>query len=97
MEEPAAAPEPEPEPEQEPTVEEVKLEGDEKVVEETEEKAPSPTPVESPPNPQEPPKVDCCYFCVCLIYLRGSDGSKKTTLWRSSLGCLQLTQAHSVT
>ncbi|XP_037546579.1 ras GTPase-activating protein-binding protein 2 isoform X2 [Nematolebias whitei] len=56
MEEPAAAPEPEPEPEQEPTVEEVKLEGDEKVVEEIEEKAPSPTPVESPPNPQEPPK-----------------------------------------
>ncbi len=55
MEEPA--PEPEPEPEPEPKVEEVKPEADEKVLEEMEEKAPSPVPVESPPNTQEPPKV----------------------------------------
>uniref|UniRef100_A0A3Q3EP03 G3BP stress granule assembly factor 2b n=1 Tax=Kryptolebias marmoratus TaxID=37003 RepID=A0A3Q3EP03_KRYMA len=54
MEEPT--PEPEPEPEQEPKAEELKPEGDEKVMEEMEEKAPSPAPVESPPNPQEPPK-----------------------------------------
>ncbi|XP_013887340.1 ras GTPase-activating protein-binding protein 2 isoform X3 [Austrofundulus limnaeus] len=54
MDEPA--PEPEPEPEQEPKAEEIKPEGDEKVMEEMEEKAPSPAPVESPPNPQEPPK-----------------------------------------
>ncbi|XP_078478998.1 ras GTPase-activating protein-binding protein 2-like isoform X1 [Lampetra planeri] len=54
MEEPA--PDPEPEPEPEPKVEEVKPEGDEKVLEEMEEKAPSPVPVDSPPNTQEPPK-----------------------------------------
>ncbi|KAI4832704.1 hypothetical protein KUCAC02_015659 [Chaenocephalus aceratus] len=55
MEEPA--PEPEPEPEPEPKVEEVKPEVDVKVLEEIEEKAPSPPPVESPPNTQEPPKA----------------------------------------
>lgn len=55
MEEPA--PEPEPEPEPDPKVEEVKPEADEKVLEEMEDKAPSPVPVESPPNTQEPPKV----------------------------------------
>lgn len=55
MDEPA--PEPETEPEPEPKVEEVKPEGDEKVLDEMEEKAPSPAPVESPPNTQEPPKV----------------------------------------
>uniref|UniRef100_A0A672YRU3 Ras GTPase-activating protein-binding protein 2 n=1 Tax=Sphaeramia orbicularis TaxID=375764 RepID=A0A672YRU3_9TELE len=55
MEEPA--PEPEPEPEPEPKVEEIKAEVDEKVLEEMEEKAPSPVPVESPPNTQEPPKT----------------------------------------
>ncbi|KAL7404531.1 hypothetical protein ABVT39_016047 [Epinephelus coioides] len=55
MEEPA--PEPEPEPEPEPKVEEIKPEVDEKVLEEMEEKAPSPVPVESPPNTQEPPKT----------------------------------------
>lgn len=55
MEEPA--PEPEPEPEPEPKAEEIKPEVDEKVLEEMEEKAPSPVPVESPPNTQEPPKV----------------------------------------
>uniref|UniRef100_A0A3Q3IC88 GTPase activating protein (SH3 domain) binding protein 2 n=1 Tax=Monopterus albus TaxID=43700 RepID=A0A3Q3IC88_MONAL len=51
------APEPEPEPEPEPKVEEIKPETDEKVLEEMEEKAPSPVPVESPPNTQEPPKA----------------------------------------
>uniref|UniRef100_A0A672HJG2 GTPase activating protein (SH3 domain) binding protein 2 n=1 Tax=Salarias fasciatus TaxID=181472 RepID=A0A672HJG2_SALFA len=51
------APEPEPEPEPEPKVEELKPEVDEKVHEELEEKAPSPVPVESPPNTQEPPKT----------------------------------------
>uniref|UniRef100_A0A667ZM82 G3BP stress granule assembly factor 2b n=1 Tax=Myripristis murdjan TaxID=586833 RepID=A0A667ZM82_9TELE len=55
MEEPA--PEPEPEPEPEPKVEEIKPEVDEKVLEEMEEKPPSPVPVESPPNTQEPPKT----------------------------------------
>uniref|UniRef100_A0A8C9XH25 G3BP stress granule assembly factor 2b n=1 Tax=Sander lucioperca TaxID=283035 RepID=A0A8C9XH25_SANLU len=55
MEEPA--PEPEPEPEPESKVEEIKPEVDEKVLEEMEEKAPSPVPVESPPNTQEPPKT----------------------------------------
>uniref|UniRef100_A0A3B4TYJ4 G3BP stress granule assembly factor 2b n=1 Tax=Seriola dumerili TaxID=41447 RepID=A0A3B4TYJ4_SERDU len=55
MEEPA--PEPEPEPEPDPKVEEIKPEVDEKVLEEMEEKAPSPVPVESPPNTQEPPKT----------------------------------------
>uniref|UniRef100_A0A8C4F420 G3BP stress granule assembly factor 2a n=1 Tax=Dicentrarchus labrax TaxID=13489 RepID=A0A8C4F420_DICLA len=55
MEEPA--PEPEPEPEPEPKAEEIKPEADEKVLEEMEEKAPSPVPVESPPNTQEPPKT----------------------------------------
>lgn len=55
MEEPV--PEPEPEPEPEPKVEDIKPETEEKVLEEMEEKAPSPVPVESPPNIQEPPKV----------------------------------------
>uniref|UniRef100_A0A3B3SXL6 G3BP stress granule assembly factor 2a n=1 Tax=Paramormyrops kingsleyae TaxID=1676925 RepID=A0A3B3SXL6_9TELE len=53
-EEPAPEAEPEPEPEQK--VEELKPEIEEKVPEELEEKAPSPVPVESPPNTQEPPK-----------------------------------------
>ncbi|XP_034044505.1 ras GTPase-activating protein-binding protein 2 isoform X2 [Thalassophryne amazonica] len=55
IEEPA--PEPEPEPEPEPKVEEIKPEDDEKALEEMEEKTPSPVPVESPPNTQEPPKA----------------------------------------
>ncbi|XP_067352888.1 ras GTPase-activating protein-binding protein 2 isoform X3 [Channa argus] len=55
MEEPA--PEPEQEPEPEPKVEEIKPEAEEKVIEEMEEKAPSPVPAESPPNTQEPPKA----------------------------------------
>uniref|UniRef100_H3D0E4 G3BP stress granule assembly factor 2 n=1 Tax=Tetraodon nigroviridis TaxID=99883 RepID=H3D0E4_TETNG len=55
MEEPV--PEPEPEPEPEPKVEDIKPEIEEKVLEEMEEKAPSPVPVESPPNIQEPPKT----------------------------------------
>lgn len=55
MEEPA--PEPEPEPEPESKVEDAKPEADEKVLEEMEEKATSPAPVESPPNTQEAPKV----------------------------------------
>uniref|UniRef100_A0A3B5LZ66 G3BP stress granule assembly factor 2a n=1 Tax=Xiphophorus couchianus TaxID=32473 RepID=A0A3B5LZ66_9TELE len=50
------SPEPEPEPEQEPKVEEVKPEVEEKAIEEMEEKTPSPAPVESPPNAQEPAK-----------------------------------------
>ncbi|XP_023655151.1 ras GTPase-activating protein-binding protein 2 isoform X1 [Paramormyrops kingsleyae] len=54
-EEPAPEAEPEPEPEQK--VEELKPEIEEKVPEELEEKAPSPVPVESPPNTQEPPKT----------------------------------------
>lgn len=64
MEEPA--PEPEPEPEPEPKVEEIKPEADEKVLEEMEEKAPSPAPVESPPNTQEPPKVKL--MCLYAVY-----------------------------
>lgn len=56
MEEPV--PEPEPEPEPESKVEEIKPEVEEKVLDEMEEKAPSPAPVESPPNIQEPPKVN---------------------------------------
>lgn len=42
----------------EPKIEEPKLKAEEKVVEEFEEKAPSPVPMESPPNIQEPPKVN---------------------------------------
>ncbi|XP_051754477.1 ras GTPase-activating protein-binding protein 2 isoform X2 [Ctenopharyngodon idella] len=41
----------------EPKIEEPKLKAEEKVVEEFEEKAPSPVPMESPPNIQEPPKT----------------------------------------
>ncbi|XP_050974475.1 ras GTPase-activating protein-binding protein 2 [Labeo rohita] len=47
----------EPEVAPEPKIEEPKLKAEEKVVEEFEEKAPSPVPVESPPNIQEPPKT----------------------------------------
>ncbi|XP_016145058.1 general vesicular transport factor p115-like [Sinocyclocheilus grahami] len=43
--------------EPEPKIEEPKLKAEEKMVEEFEEKAPSPDPVESPPNIQEPPKT----------------------------------------
>lgn len=60
MEEPV--PEPEAEPEPEPKVEDIKPEIEEKVLEEMEEKAPSPVPVESPPNIQEPPKVKLVSF-----------------------------------
>lgn len=60
MEEPV--PEPEPEPEPEPKVEDIKPETEEKVLEEMEEKAPSPVPVESPPIIQEPPKVKLLSF-----------------------------------
>lgn len=42
---------------QEPKPEELKPKDEEKDFEEFEEKAPSPVPVESPPNIQEPPKV----------------------------------------
>lgn len=73
MEEPA--PEPEPEPEPEPKVEEIKPEADEKVLEEMEEKAPSPVPVESPPNTQEPPKVRLmCLYVVCFSWIGLSGG-----------------------
>lgn len=48
----------EPEVAPEPKIEEPKLKAEEKVVEEFEEKAPSPVPMESPPNIQEPPKVN---------------------------------------
>lgn len=68
MEEPA--PEPEPEPEPEPKVEDIKPEADEKVLEEMEEKAPSPAPVESPPNTQEPPKVRLVCLCDVLLLKR---------------------------
>uniref|UniRef100_A0A8C1KY76 Ras GTPase-activating protein-binding protein 2 n=2 Tax=Cyprinus carpio TaxID=7962 RepID=A0A8C1KY76_CYPCA len=47
----------EPEVAPEPKIEEPKLKAEEKVVEEFEEKAPSPVPMESPPNIQEPPKT----------------------------------------
>lgn len=68
MEEPA--PEPEPEPEPEPKVEEIKPEVDEKVLDEMEEKAPSPVPVESPPNTKEPPKVRpvCLHYVTCQLF-----------------------------
>uniref|UniRef100_A0A665XDX5 GTPase activating protein (SH3 domain) binding protein 2 n=1 Tax=Echeneis naucrates TaxID=173247 RepID=A0A665XDX5_ECHNA len=56
MEEPAPEPEPEPEPDQDPKLDDIKPDIEEKVMEEMEEKAPSPVPVESPPNTQEPPK-----------------------------------------
>lgn len=65
MEEPPAEAEPEPEPE--PKAEEIKPEADEKVLEEMEEKAPSPVPVESPPNTQEPPKVMMVVFSVVSL------------------------------
>ncbi|MBN3315648.1 G3BP2 protein, partial [Atractosteus spatula] len=55
LEEPAPEPEPEPEPEQKS--EELKPEAEEKVLDELEEKSPSPAPVESSPNPQEAPKA----------------------------------------
>uniref|UniRef100_A0A665XDB0 GTPase activating protein (SH3 domain) binding protein 2 n=1 Tax=Echeneis naucrates TaxID=173247 RepID=A0A665XDB0_ECHNA len=57
MEEPAPEPEPEPEPDQDPKLDDIKPDIEEKVMEEMEEKAPSPVPVESPPNTQEPPKA----------------------------------------
>uniref|UniRef100_A0A671SE20 Ras GTPase-activating protein-binding protein 2 n=1 Tax=Sinocyclocheilus anshuiensis TaxID=1608454 RepID=A0A671SE20_9TELE len=47
----------EPEVAPEPKIEEPKLKAEEKVIEEFEEKAPSPVPMESPPNIQEPPKT----------------------------------------
>lgn len=72
MEEPA--PEPEPEPEPEPKVEEIKPEAEEKVLEEMEEKAPSPVPVESPPNTQEPPKVSL--MCLYVVYISVIHGAK---------------------
>uniref|UniRef100_A0A671M8U3 Ras GTPase-activating protein-binding protein 2-like n=1 Tax=Sinocyclocheilus anshuiensis TaxID=1608454 RepID=A0A671M8U3_9TELE len=52
-----AALELEPEVAEEPKIEEPKLKAEEKMVEEFEEKAPSPDPMESPPNIQEPPKT----------------------------------------
>ncbi|XP_016430580.1 ras GTPase-activating protein-binding protein 2-like [Sinocyclocheilus rhinocerous] len=52
-----AALELEPEAAEEPKIEEPKLKAEEKMVEEFEEKAPSPDPMESPPNIQEPPKT----------------------------------------
>lgn len=65
MEEPV--PDPEPEPEPEPKVEDIKPEIEEKVLEEREEKAPSPVPVESPQNIQEPPKVKLVSFPFITI------------------------------
>ncbi len=78
MEEPA--PEPEPEPEPEPKVEEIKPEADEKVLEEMEEKAPSPAPVESPPNTQEPPKVKLMCLYAGYFSVRHWSGTKVTLL-----------------
>ncbi|XP_048826481.1 ras GTPase-activating protein-binding protein 2-like [Brienomyrus brachyistius] len=50
-------PEAVPEPQPEQKLEELKPEAEEKVLEDLEEKGPSPVPVESPPHVQEPPKT----------------------------------------
>ena len=85
MEEPA--PEPEPEPEPEPKVEEIKPEVDEKALEEMEEKAPSPVPVESPPNTQEPPKVRWMFFSSLSTITRGDTSLSSQNLCVSKQNC----------
>ncbi len=59
----------EPEVATEPKIEELKLKAEEKVVEEFEEKAPSPVPMELPPNIQEPPKVNINRYIYIYIHL----------------------------
>ncbi len=59
----------EPEVATEPKIEEPKLKAEEKVAEEFEEKAPSPVPMELPPNIQEPPKVNINRYIYIYSHL----------------------------
>uniref|UniRef100_A0A8C1QNP9 GTPase activating protein (SH3 domain) binding protein 2 n=1 Tax=Cyprinus carpio TaxID=7962 RepID=A0A8C1QNP9_CYPCA len=81
----------EPEVAPEPKIEEPKLKAEEKVVEEFEEKAPSPVPMESPPNIQEPPKVNFdLYITFTFTFIYLADSFIQSDLQRRTMEAIKI-------